>query len=231
MNVMAITIGRGPAGKLTYAVGNKMISGDDAPNTVSQKHIQIDVTDKNELILTNLNIENVTYVNGLCVERKLISSDDCIELGFKKYKLTWEVILGLIPNFADIRHLKKTWNEYQEEIRKLNIEERLLGVLRTFPAILTVSLVAVGQSPFFSVSEIAKFIVYSLSAILTIILFVVSVVRAKSIPLKMEQLKEKYRKMYICPVCKNPLPFIEYEQLIQQLKKCPRQECYTFYIT
>lgn len=70
--------------------------------TISSQHAELNMTKKNEYIISLLNIENNLWINGLSVVTEVIKPSDDIRLGDKKIKLD---IVGAINDFRIINGL------------------------------------------------------------------------------------------------------------------------------
>lgn len=206
--------------KLKIVVGtNTMLYGErnSVPNSVSREHIKIIVADNGDIVLSNMNVENFTYVNNLCVEEKRIFEDDIIEIGTERYQLSWERVLDpILPKFADIRPLEKVWNQYMKETKKHKKENALINHLRYFSFALTSIL---GTIHFFLdngaiLSGIGAFI----SAVILLLTFIHS---SFNDPLKIEKLQEEAENYYKCPLCGHPFPLQRYD-LLRSYSNCPR---------
>ena len=57
---------------------------------VSRHHISLKPLGEGKWQIKNLNEQNVTFVNGLAVENKVISEQDHVELGKSHYLFLWD---------------------------------------------------------------------------------------------------------------------------------------------
>lgn len=234
MKIMVLIIGRDDSTKKLYiSAGNNTIIVNEVPKSVSQKHIKIEVTDKNEIFLTNLSMENVTFVNGLCVEYKRIVRNDRIELGYERYRLSWEKVLTpILPKFADIRHLEKVWNAYKAELLKLDINQGRLNSLRNIMMLISPISAIIGgcfysQGMEFNMSVITSVLI----AVICLFFLVLSWTQASSIPLQRVALEKHAQEQYKCPICGQMLPLQKYEMLKIYYRTCPNPECNARFIS
>ena len=124
---MTITIGRYLKNSRLKLVceGKTYLYGlpNSVPESVSPSHILLEC--ENEMFrVKNLDINNFTYVEGRGVESKNISRGDRIELGQDHYVVDWKAIDEVIPPVADIRPLKKVWNDFDAHRLDQQIADR-----------------------------------------------------------------------------------------------------------
>ena len=217
--ILEFTIGRDATtgqlrisnGKQTQSFGEK----ECVPRSVSREHVSISVTEKGELILKNLNVENDTYVNDKGIEQKLIKRGDMIELGNEHWHLSWEKYLDtLLPKFADIRPLEKVWKDFRSSQIKNQIKERKFNALRSATGLLTMA--AVALSGVFGRDNSLYLCLYGSAAVISALFFILSYKWASKLPIENAQLQEDTEKKYKCPVCEKLFPLQKYEQLKQQ---------------
>lgn len=240
MNVSEITIGRDELKRnLKISIknyGSKELvivhygTESSVPKSVSRNHVKIEVSNKGELFLTNMNINNVTYVNGLCVVNKRIVHKDRIELGENRYCLSWnEVLDKFLPKFADIRPLEKVWNKYYGESQKIGIRVGEKNALR-YSTMFISSVSGFFSAFFYDKGSAYLTIICGLICIISFYFLVDGWFQAKKVPLQQEALKKKAQDQYICPLCKCELPFQEYRSL-KNIKRCPNPDCNAYYIS
>ncbi|MBQ9230682.1 MAG: FHA domain-containing protein [Prevotella sp.] len=217
-----ITIGReGKTGKLCISVDDKTTTVGknlSVPTGVSRDHIRLMVDDEGQVSLQNLNIENDTFVNGIGVERKRIKEGDRIELGKERYQLSWEILGQIIPRYVDIKPLEEVWNDYQEQLLKLQIRERRSGVLRSATGLITMG--AVVLSIFTGRDNIMFLVLYGLAAIISAVFFVKAYIDSAKMPRKQQEIRDSLPKKYVCPNCGQFLGNQSYE-IISQRTACP----------
>ena len=103
------------------------------PLSVSRKHCKLTVIDS-RMTIENINMQNVTFVDGNQVFCKVVSSTSRVQLGEERFTIPLQQILSLAigttksptpqpqqPTFS-LRPLKSVWEEYDQ--RKLDIFEK-----------------------------------------------------------------------------------------------------------
>ena len=75
---------------------------------VSRHHMSLQPMGNGKWQVKNLNEQNVTFVNGIAVESKMISENDKIELGNSHYLFSWVALQEPKVETVDIRPLKKS---------------------------------------------------------------------------------------------------------------------------
>lgn len=186
------------------------------PTSVSKEHISLTITDDGKMILKNLNVQNYTFVNMVGVESKLIQEGDRIELGSGHYVLDWNIIKSFVPKYADIRPLKKVWEDYQNELMDLNIKERRFGHLRSATGLITTAAVILGfvtgrDNPLF-------IILYVVAGVISAYFFFKAYSECDKTPKRIQEIKEAFPHKYVCPNCGHFLDNRSYDILVQDGK-------------
>lgn len=186
------------------------------PTSVSKEHISLTITDDGKMILKNLNVQNYTFVNMVGVESKLIQEGDRIELGTGHYVLDWSIIKSFVPKYADIRPLKKVWEDYQNELMDLNIKERRFGHLRSATGLITTAAVILGfvtgrDNPLF-------IILYVVAGVISAYFFFKAYSECDKTPKRIQEIKEAFPHKYVCPNCGHFLDNKSYDILVQDGK-------------
>lgn len=203
---MNVIIGRdADTSQLNITIGQKVerLGGvGSVPNTVSRKHCLIDVCDDGTWIIENLKEENSTFVNGLSVEKKVLNKNDKVTLGIDNFPLDLgaisEIVYRIIPKTADIRPLKKVWENYEEESLKQVIAERRFNALRGATGIVTMIAIVLAM---FLGHNIYYLAAYSF-AIFLVLAFTIKAYRDSTRnPLQKKKLASDFRKQYVCPNC------------------------------
>ena len=193
------------------------------PMDVSRQHVMLRSVGEDKWEIKNLNERNVTYVNGMAVESKVVTELDKIELGESRYAISWEIIRGPKVEVVDIRHLKNVWDEYKSALDEIEERKKNIGLMSSIPMAFSMA----GGAVTLIAREKNIPALETLSAIFTGIAFLVllyGLYRRKSDTSKeeMEELKKEMYKRYTCPKCGRFLGLMEYDLLIQQTEYCPK---------
>ncbi len=205
----------------SVAIGEK----DSVPKGVGREHVSVTIDDGGAITLRNLNIENDTFVNNIGVEVKRLKKGDRIELAREHYPLSWDVLNPFIPKFADIRPLKKLWDDYQSELLNLQIKERRSGVLRSATGLITMA--AMVLSVFTGRDNPLFLTLYALAGVVSAFFFVKAFRDSSKMPKLQQEIRESFPKKYVCPHCGHFMGNQSYE-IISQGKNCPH--CKAIYI-
>lgn len=216
---MEIIIGRDPkSGKMMLTVdGNEQpaSASDVLPNSVGNQHCRLTIQD-GKMFLKNLDVNNYTYVNGQVVESKAVSPSDKIELGKDRFRLDWAILNSFLP--IDISHLKKVWEDYENENIYLQIKERKFNAIRSATGIFTMVAIALsiatgGRSKWY-------FVLYGVAIFASVIFFVKAYLDSSKIPQKRLELTRQFQRDYVCSKCKHSMGTQPYEFLAQN-SHCP----------
>ena len=214
---MEIIIGRNPKDKklLLTVDGQGQPASTSAPVSVGSQHCKLEIKN-GQIQLKNLDINNYTFVNGQIVESKHISKNDKIELGADHYEIDWNIFTPFMP--ADISHLKKVWDDYENDSTALQIKERKFNAMRSVTGIftmvaITLSIATGGRSNWY-------FALYGVAILASIIFFVKAYLDSSKIPQKRRDLTRQFQRDYVCPKCKHSMGSQPYEFLVQS-NCCP----------
>ena len=218
---MNIIIGRDAAtSRLKVTDGNSGSSklfgnAGSVPQDVSRQHCEVTISDDGKITIKNLKVTNITYVNGLEVLSKSISKSDTVELGHSRYRIDLSsIITELTPKVADIRPLKKVWEEYNNTLQQLGVKERQLNALSRVSGVFSMCAIASGFLLKGQDNQL-YYILYGAAILLTVGFTIISYINASKIPKQKEELKEKFIKDYTCPACKHFLGVTYYSVLSQ----------------
>lgn len=217
---MEITIGRDSKTRQLSVIkdGKAALAGQagSVPQDVSRQHVQLRQQPDGKWQLKNLNEQNVTFVNGLAVESKVVTEKDKIELGQSHYLLSWEAIKGPKVVTIDLKPLRQAWERYtQTNINIRKRQQRMNLLARVTPAFSMVSGLVAGIVPE----------VRAMALVLTgagVLVFLYSLYRSAtdhSIE-ETEDAKKRFQREYVCPKCGRFLGFQDIDILTQQ-KGCP----------
>ncbi len=94
------------------------------PMTVSRQHCKLTIDSNGSMRIHNLKMENETFVNGISIQNRQVTEKDKVELGHNRYVLDWNFVKAMVPATADIRPLKKIWDEYDKHRMELQLADR-----------------------------------------------------------------------------------------------------------
>lgn len=218
---MEIIIGRNQQTRQLNVIkdGKEKIYGNagSVPMDVSRHHISLQPIGVGKWQIKNLNERNVTFVNGIAVESKTISENDKVELGNSHYLFPWDALQEPKVETADIRPLRKVWEDYNQENIRIRKQQKNIGLLASIPMGFTMlgGLIA-GVGP-----EEIRGVAYLFTAIALLIMLYGFYRRFNDNSIeKQEELKKKLQRNYTCPKCGHFLGFQDYEVLTQS-DACP----------
>lgn len=214
------------AGRLKLTVNGKSacVGAFDSVNRyVSGEHCTLTINDDGSMLLKNLNMQNVTYVNGQQVNSKRVTFNDTIVLGGGNYVLPWEEIKKILPKQFDVRHLQKLYADFEGQIEKLDEEQlrrnkikAVTGVLSTIAIAASLVLGTIGGG-----LDTTKLVI--LIPIYAIIIFAnVYYILKDDIPKKKRELKKAFEDQCVCQ-CGYPLVYTSYKKIPSVCPGCKSQ--------
>ena len=218
---MEIIIGRNQTTRqLNIIKGGKTIAYGTAgsvPMDVSRQHLSLQSLGNGKWQLKNLNEKNVTFVNGIAVENKVVSEKDKVELGNSHYLLSWGALKEPKVETIDIRPLKRIWEEYDEQRLENQIAERRFNAARSAVGIITMLAVAcsfiLGHSPVYLV-------LYALAIGISVTFAIQAYRKSSAVPRQQKEMNKEFQQRYVCPKCGHFMGFQDYDILTQN-DACP----------
>ena len=214
---MEIIIGRNPQDKklLLTVDGKDQPTQISVPASVGPQHCKLEIKN-GQIRVKNLDVNNYTYINGQSVESKLITKNDKIELGSDHYVIDWNIFNPFMP--ADISHLKKVWEDYENGNIALQIKERKFNAIRSATGIFTMVAIALsiatgGKSKWY-------FVLYGAAILASVIFFVKAYLDSSKMPQKRLELTRQFQREYVCPRCKHSMGNQPYD-FVAQNTHCP----------
>lgn len=204
------------------------------PNCVSRckpaediAHCKIDFDSNGQMTITNLKSQNITYINGIEIVSKRISTSDLIALGKDKFILNISSIidcgkklLGPIVEEFSIKHLEYIWEKYEKVLENITIQQQEKGRKRMLPLMVSIGSGALTAilTPMFGPNAL-------ITAIIPIISFVMYLKIYNEKDTSVEDRKKVQNELidnYICPnpKCKHFLGQQPYK-VLRQNKNCP----------
>lgn len=196
-------------------------------------HCKIDV-EGNNVTITNLKWQNVTYVNGIEITTKRIEVQSRVELGRDRYQLNIAALMqasgiSLVPEYS-IYSLKAIWEDYDRQLLAMQVAERKKANVSRLQGIF--SMVAMLMAILPSIVDSINVPIWLRVVILVCALgmavysFISGMRTNDSFAVKKHQLDEQLYTQYVCP---NPKchhfmgmqPYI----VLRQNKVCPYCRC------
>ncbi len=187
------------------------------PMDVSRHQISLQPVGQGKWLIKNLSEQNVTFVNGLAIESKSISSDDKVELGNSHYLLNWDALKEPEVETVDIRPLSSVWYDYNRRNMYIRNRQKNIGLLSSIPIGITMfgGLVA-GLGP-----DAIKPFAYFFTAIALLVMLIGFYLRFSDNAVEeQERVRKDFQKKYVCPKCGHFMGFQDYDILIQN-DGCP----------
>ena len=218
---MEIIIGRDQQTRQLCIIkeGNPKLFGQSGsvPMDVSRHHISLQPVGAGKWHITNLNERNVTFVNGIAVENMTISESDKVELGNSHYLFQWGSLSEPKVETIDIRPLKKTWTEYDDQRLELQIAERKFNAARSATGIITMLAIAcsfiLGHGPIY-------LLLYVLAIIISLVYTYQAYQKSSEVPRQQKEMNKSFQRRYVCPKCGHFMGFQDYDILAQN-DACP----------
>lgn len=221
---MEIFIGRNPdTGQLKVTVGQQSKNvglNNSVPKTVSRVHCSLTPEEGGMFRLKNMKVQNVTYVNGLGVENKLVNKNDVIELGEDRYPLNWDLVDSAIPKMFDITPLEAIWNDYNNEVLSLTIKQNRFNAIKAGTGLITT--LGLGASAAGLIKGQTNAYFYAAAGILSLCFLIKTYIDGAKVPKEKQRLLEKFQHEYVCPnpKCGHFLGNQPYDQ-VRLLEACP----------
>ena len=218
---MEIIIGRDQQTRQLCIIkdGNSRLYGqaNSVPMDVSRHHISLVTAGSGKWKIKNLNEKNVTFVNGIAVENKIISESDKVELGNSHYLFSWAALQEPKEETVDIRPLKKIWNEYDEQRLEFQIAERKFNAARSATGIIT--MIAIACSLILGHGSI-YLILYALAIGISVAFTYQAYKKSSDVPRQQREMNKDFQKRYVCPKCGHFMGFTDYD-ILTQSDACP----------
>lgn len=221
---MEIILGRDPEkGQLKVIIGqqSKNVGPLNAvPKTVSRLHCSLTTEEGGQFRLKNLKMQNVTFVNGIEVENKLVNKNDVVELGAEHYQLNWDLIEQSIPKRFDITHLETVWNDYNKATLALSIKQNKFNAIKAGTGLITT--LGLGASAAGIIEGRTNAYFYAAAGILSLVFLIKTYIDGAKVPKERQRLLENFQHDYVCPnpKCRKFFGNQAYEQ-IKLFDQCP----------
>lgn len=205
---------------------------DCVPRYVSHKHCEIKIDDNGSITVENLKEQNVTFVDGLQIDKKKIAPTAKLELGASRFKVDLPVIMKAVGIKAgetegktltySLEPLEKIWEQYEQEKLELQLAEQKRANLQRLQGLLSMGGMLIGTLDIGP----ARFVLMGLAFLMGIYFFLRGQQSANSLTFKLRALDEKYRSIYKCPNPNCDRPFANQPYFnIKFLTGCPSCKC------
>lgn len=187
------------------------------PLEVSRQHLSLTDKGDGKWKIKNLNDQNVTYVNGVAIESKVVSEKDKIELGSSRYVLQWSLFSLPKIETVDIRPLKRVWDEYNEKNLEIQKNKKNIGLLASVPMGITMfgGFLSGIASNVPDLKPCAPYAYVFTAIALTIMVYgFYKRFNDNSIE-EQEEIKKEFQRKYTCPKCGHFMGNEPYDILIQ----------------
>lgn len=253
-----VIIGRNPRGsnllisvagiKGTCAIGAE----GSVPSSVSrcipatsQGHARIEIGSDGRITITNMKAANVTWVDGVQVECKVVTLTSGVELGSGRFNINLPLVLDAAgrllqssgPEKAahtpgakevfNIAHLRRVWNDYDREIAAINKRQQELGRRRMLPVMIgSFSGIA---SPVLAQSSMNSLFVTVPIAAISFGIYLLNYRKKDTSYEDRKAAGDRLTDRYVCPnpECNKFLGNISYKLLKKQYSmQCPYCKCH-----
>lgn len=181
--------------------------------------------------ITNLNSQNVTYVDGEEIESpQKIDVHSIVELGIDQYRINLKKLLkkiGYVPPVS-IKHLKRVWDRYDRKLLKLQVEQqkaanqqKLQGLISQASVLCVIIPSVIPSVPI--PGEIRALLVIG-ALVMGVYFYLKGTKTDESFVVKKRELDEQFKEDYVCPKCGYFFGFTPYDNLMYK-KNCPNPDC------
>ena len=192
--------------------------------SVSRHHAQLTYEEEGHWILEDLGSTNGTFVNGIQIARKQVTSKDVIKLGDSYVFNLAEVLKANNDYSEEFAALKQVYDNYiQAKIKIQSSNQFKTRLLQSFPfALPGIIGVLIGFSGKGSPA------LFAISLFITICAPTVGIYwgakQSAKIPKLLQDLTNQFKIDYVCPKCGTFLGEIPWESL-RNRKHCPVSSC------
>ena len=200
-------------------------------------HCKITVAADGTMTVTNMKTQNMTYVDGMEVVSKRITTSSQVALGMDRYPISVAAILQVAeklvpvpPKEYSIRHLEAVWEWYDHSLEEIDMEPVKKAKLQRLQSLLSqtgmfVALIC-GSIPNLPIPMELRFVFLGLALCLGIYLYI-SGNKLEDMRKKKKKLEKEMEKKYVCPnpECRHSLPTTKKYSMLVQDKGCPYCKC------
>ena len=187
------------------------------PMNVSRQHLSMQPLGEGEWQLRNIKENNVTFVNGISIESKIVTETDKIELSESRFPFPWAALIEPEIETVDIRPLKKIWDDYDEKRVQHQIAERKFNATRSATGIITMLAIAcsiiLGHGPIYIG-------LYAIAIGISVFLTYQAYKKSSEVPRQQREMNKVFQQRYVCPKCGHFMGFQDFE-VLKQGDSCP----------
>lgn len=197
------------------------------PKTVSSSHCKLVVDDEGKWTLSNMKSELDTFVDGLQIDSKRITSKSRVALGSNHFVVDMQkvetIINKIAPHVFSLRPLKQIWDEYDKKRTDMQNNEMKIANYQRLQGALSMSAMLLGFVPELGVF---RWIIIGLALLIAVFFFIRGSQVSNSLPMKQKKLNEEFETKYLCPNpdCPRFMGYRSYKQL-QFDKGCSLCQC------
>lgn len=193
-------------------------------------HCKIDISPDGLMTLTNLKPQNVTYVNGSEIVKKVILEDSNIGLGRGGFSFNLKNVLTTVSNVikgsapqqpqspVNILPLKQVWEGYDSYLMNQRIANGKFAAMASASGLFTIGSVVISAIP--HVNPNWRYFMYGIALILIIVTLVKRYKNATRLPIEQKEKQQEFQSRYVCPACHHFVGNQPYD-LLRQNKQCP----------
>ena len=186
------------------------------PMDVSRHHFSLQPAGSGKWHISNLNERNVTFVNGMAVERKTVTAQDKVELGRSCYLFPWDALSEPEETTIDLQQLKQVWDDYQQEEIAIRNRQKNTGLLSSIPlGFSMLGGIIAGIAP-----DIRGIALLFTGIALVLFLYGLWKRSQDNTAVELKRLQEDFERKWVCPKCRRPLSFRSYA-ILEQHDACP----------
>lgn len=183
------------------------------------------------LKITNLNPQNVTYVDGQEIYKTtVIDKHSIVELGADQYRLKINKLLkniGYVPPVS-IKHLKRVWDRYDRTLLKLQVEQQKAANQQKLQGLISqasmLCVIIPSVIPSIPIPGLIRVLLVVAALAIGVYFYIKGTRTDQSFVIKKRELDERFKEDYVCPKCGYFFGYTPYENL-EYKKNCPNPDC------
>ena len=226
---MEIIIGREEGARRLHCIagGREFNIGavGSVPLSVSRQHCKLTVNG-GDMVIENLKVQNVTFVDGNQIFSKSISAESRVQLGEERFSVPLRQILQMVTGTPDgkpvptfsLRPLEGVWHEYDKRRMEIQNNAARSANKQRLQGILSMSGMCIGFIP--GIDPSVR-IVIIIAALVVAVYFFVKGSTNTTVQQQLHDLDEEFARKYKCPnpECGKPFGSVPYRS-IEYNKQC-----------